>query len=215
MRSQGYLKVYKEGVNASSSMETVEPSKDSEWAYVHKSKIHDTGLFAFKDIPKGTKVIEFRGEKISKDESVRRLEEEPIKEELMHIFELDDDHDVDGGVDGSDAIYLNHSCEPNLEVDDEGNELWFYAIRDIRKGEELTFDYNVAFTLDVLKEGCRCGSPNCRGCIINEEDLDKVHRILEEEEISPEDMEYLKKLLDKKTMTEGFLKELRELMHID
>src|SRR5208283_1452802 len=102
----------------------------------HKSVIHGTGGFAKMDIAAGTRVIEYVGEKITKAESLRRCESAN-----EYIFSLGDESDLDGNVPWNPARFLNHSCDPNCEVEWAGEHLWIIAKRDIRAGEELTFNY--------------------------------------------------------------------------
>ena len=103
-------------------------------------------FFAKEAIEKGRRVIQYKGEKISKDESAKRAlewEENAKKsgEGLVYIFELDDDWDLDGRVGKNPARYINHSCEGNCEAVNDGGEIWIYSVADIAKGEELNYDY--------------------------------------------------------------------------
>lgn len=105
---------------------------------VKPSPIHGQGLFALQDIPWGMKVIEYRGERISDAEAIRRIDAG-----ADCIFELGEDLNVDGAVDGNEARYINHSRDdPNCFVLREDGRLWIVAgIEGIEAGEELTFDY--------------------------------------------------------------------------
>lgn len=128
-----------------------------------RSKIHGTGGFARVDIPAGTRLIEYVGEKISKEESLRRCEANN-----EYIFTLDEEFDLDGNVSYNPARFINHSCAPNCEAVGEENEVWIDAARDIRAGEELTFNYG--YDLEDYKEHpCRCGAMSCVGYIVAEE----------------------------------------------
>ncbi|RME52278.1 SET domain-containing protein-lysine N-methyltransferase [Candidatus Woesearchaeota archaeon] len=152
-------------------------SKDSEWIVVGRSHVHEQGVFAKKDIPKGTRIIEYTGEKITKAESARRSERENGHAGQVYIFELNKRYDIDGAVGGSDAIYINHSCEPNCEVEIIRGRIWIVALRDIKEGEELGYDYN--FDLEDFEEHpCNCGSKKCRGFIVGEEHWPKLKRLL-------------------------------------
>lgn len=154
----------------------IHPSRYSEWVYVKESSIHNKGVFAFKDIPKGTKIIEYVGEKISKEEAEKRMERD-LKNGTFYVFELNDEHDIDGLSGGSDAIYINHSCNPNCEIDIFDNKIWIIALKDINEGEELSYDY--AFDCDegTLKHVCKCGSKNCIGFIVNSNQIDKLNKL--------------------------------------
>jgi len=181
---------------------------DSDMVSVGESSIHSTGLFATKDIAQGTKIIEFKGERITKEEAVRRLEVGGEKSDLMHVFELDDDYDIDGGVGGNESIYFNHSCDPNCEVDIIDGEIWFFAEKDVKEGDELTFDYSTAFDVEILKEGCGCGSGKCRGTKVNEEDLKTVKELVKDD-MDEDKLKQIVKIADEENVSEDDIKEIR------
>lgn len=145
----------------------------SKWAKVKKSGIHNKGMFAKKNIPKGTYVIEYVGEKTTKKESDRRADivleksKADVTKGAVYIFELNKRYDIDGNVKWNTARWINHSCNPNCEaVNDEGH-IWIETKKDIRKGEEIT--YNYGYNLDNFEEHpCKCGSKNCVGYIVEE-----------------------------------------------
>ena len=147
---------------------------------VKKSKVHGSGVFATKNIPKGKKIIEYIGEKIAKSEGDRRSELR-IKKYLnsdktgsVYIFELNKKYDIDGSPLYNKARYINHSCEPNCEVDIIDNQIWILSIKKIKSGEELTYDYGYTFDRDDYKDHpCRCASKNCIGYIISSDDWGK------------------------------------------
>lgn len=130
---------------------------------IHDSPIHGRGGFARRDIPAGTRIVEYVGERISKAESLRRCEAMNA-----YIFHLDEQYDLDGGVPWNPARFLNHSCEPNCEAVMDQGRIWIVARRDIRAGEELTFNYGYDL-VDYQEHPCRCGSPRCVGYIVAEE----------------------------------------------
>jgi uncharacterized protein len=142
---------------------------------VRNSSIHGKGIFAGEDIPKKVKIIEYVGEKISGKEGDRRSE---LDDKLTYIFILNDKFDIDGSVNGNDSRLINHSCDPNCEIDYINDHIWIYSLRDIKKGEELTYDY--AFDADEL-EDCHCGSKSCRG-YINDPDDEITKKLLSEKE---------------------------------
>jgi SET domain-containing protein len=162
---------------------TQDHSKDSEWMCVRSSGIHHRGVFAVKDIPKGLKVVEYTGEKVSKQEGTARLAKQ-AKEGMVYIFELDDQTDIDGLSGGSDAIYINHSCEPNCVIDIADGKIWVIAIRDIKSGEELSYDYCFDFDEETFNIPCKCGSKDCRGYIVSEDDYLKMKECLSAKERS-------------------------------
>ena len=134
------------------------------------SAIHGNGGFARTAIPAGARVIEYVGEKITKAESLCRCE---LNNE--YIFALDDEFDLDGNMDWNPARFLNHSCAPTCEVELDEGRLWIVAKRDIRVGEELTFNYS--YDLEDYKEHpCSCGAPDCVGYIVAEEFFEHVRK---------------------------------------
>tara|TARA_Y200000002_G_scaffold382017_1_gene397690 strand:- start:479 stop:973 length:495 start_codon:yes stop_codon:yes gene_type:complete len=152
---------------------------------VQKSKVHGYGVFALKNIKKETKVIEYIGEKISKKEGDKRSADR-IKKYLksnktgsVYIFELDNKTDIDGSPSYNKARYINHSCDPNCEVDIINGKIWISSIRKINKGEELTYDYGYEFDKDDFRDHeCRCGKKNCIGYIISSDDWPKYLKLL-------------------------------------
>ena len=135
--------------------------------FVHftDSRIHGTGGFARCDIPAGTYVIEYVGERIDKAEAAKRCEADN-----RYIFTLDDTWDIDGDVSWNPPRFINHSCAPNCEaeVDEEAGRIWIKALRDIKAGEELSFNYGYDVA-DYLDHPCRCGTSACVGYIVAEE----------------------------------------------
>ena len=122
---------------------------------IRNSSIHNKGAFAIQDIPEGTRVIEYVGEKITKAESEKRsirLIERAKKtgRGAVYIFELNKRHDIDGSVNYNLARFVNHSCDPNCETDIIRGRIWIIALRDIIKGEELSYDYG--YDLDNFRE---------------------------------------------------------------
>jgi SET domain-containing protein len=126
---------------------------------VRPSKIHRWGVYALEDIPKGRKVVEYTGERVSRREAKRRAE----SNEIHCLFTLDKYWYLDGAVGGSGAEYINHCCDPNTESRIVKGHVLYFAIRPIRKGDELTVDYH--FGKNQERVECKCGSPKCRGVI--------------------------------------------------
>jgi SET domain-containing protein len=128
---------------------------------VGTSRIDRQGLFAAMDITKGTRIIRYIGKKITKEEGARRL-----ARDNAYIFALNERYDIDGKALSNIARYINHSCDPNCDVDNTGHTLWIIALRDIREGEELS--YNYGYTLDdYAEQPCNCGAKNCCGYILD------------------------------------------------
>lgn len=124
---------------------------DAKTRYVVKRAAAGLGLFARTDIKKGEFVIEYTGEYVSEEEADRRGG--------MYLFSLDKDGAIDGSARENLARYINHSCNPNCETehDEEEKRVRIYAIRAIKAGEELTYDYGKEFFNEYIKpKGCRC-----------------------------------------------------------
>lgn len=124
-------------------------------------------------------VVEYTGEKISSEETERRERINDLNG-TTYIFILDDNYCIDGAVGGSISKYINHSCDPNLEVEITDGRIYFLASKDIQKDEELSYDYAYDYEPDFLCP-CRCGSPNCRGTINELPPLDPNHQFLSAE----------------------------------
>lgn len=147
-----------------------EVEASAEWLEFRNSGIHGTGGFARREIPEGTRVIEYVGEKIDKAESLRRCEANN-----EYIFGLTPEHDLDGNVDWNPARFINHSCAPNCEAQLDAGRIWIVALRDIARGEEVTFNYGFDLA-DYRDYPCACGSNECVGFIVAEEFFDHVRR---------------------------------------
>lgn len=147
---------------------------NSVYILVNKSKIHNDGVFAKKNIPKGTKIIEYVGEKITKAESDKRAKIVLDKYKGnntafggVYIFESDSKFDIDGNVGYNTAKLINHSCDPNCEAINENGHIWIYSKANIKKGKELNYDYG--YSLDNWSEHpCKCGSKRCVKYIVAE-----------------------------------------------
>lgn len=162
-----------------SKKKTPAPTK-SPWVRRAGSEVHGWGLYASKDIPKGTRVIEYVGDKITKAESDRRDEARRARQDTgddgcVYLFELNKRYDIDGDVSWNTARLINHSCEPNCETEYAKGGIWISASRDIAAGEELNYDYG--FDWDSFDEHpCRCGAPTCCGFIVKKGQRWRVRR---------------------------------------
>lgn len=141
---------------------------------VKNSRIHGRGVYAGRKLAKGERVIEYKGELITWKECDRRPPSDPDDPHHTFFFSLSDGkHVIDAAVGGNAAKWINHSCEPNCEAeeDDEDNRVFIVALRDIKAGEELNYDYGLItderITPTVKKNyECRCGSKDCRGTML-------------------------------------------------
>ena len=143
----------------------------SELCEVRNSEIHGRGVYATRAIMKDEKVIEYVGELIDKQESEHRANVQAERAEkhgdaAVYIFTIDDDHDLDGNLPWNTARLNNHSCDPNCEAWIEDARIFIHALCDIKKGEELSFDYG--FDVDTWEEHpCLCGKKVCVGHIVS------------------------------------------------
>jgi uncharacterized protein len=143
-------------------LEAIEPNAGPRYT-PGSSPIHGRGLFARVAIPADFRILEYRGERISKHESLKRCEaNNPF------IFALDAEVDLDGNVEWNVARFINHSCQPNCETDLIDGRIWIRSLQVIRAGEEITFNYGYDLT-DYREHPCRCGSPRCVGYMVAEE----------------------------------------------
>ena len=133
--------------------------------------MHGLGAFAITAIPAGTRLIEYAGARMTPAEADARYPEEPGVEHHTYLFAIDDDIVIDAAVDGNDARFINHSCDPNCDAVVEDGRIWIETIRDVAPGEELAYDY--AFVLPERhtlaakrRYPCTFGSANCRGTIL-------------------------------------------------
>ena len=150
----------------------VEPDlRSSELIEVRRSDVHGLGVFATKRIPKGSRIIEYVGERVSHAEADRRYEEKDANDSHTFLFIVDSKTVIDAGVDGNDARFFNHSCDPNCESTVEKRRVYIESIRDIELGEELTYDYQIQREDDDPENidevfACRCGFIRCRGTML-------------------------------------------------
>jgi len=143
------------------------------WHIVKQSPVHGRGVFARRHIPAGTRIIEYTGEKISGEEADRRHPTNPDDPFHTFFFMLSNGKVIDGDVNGNDARWINHACDPNCESEEGrgGKRVYVKAKRDIRRGEELNYDYGLVMDGKITKQNkleyaCRCGSEKCRGTML-------------------------------------------------
>jgi len=140
---------------------------------VRTSPIEGRGGFARTHIKKGDCLIEYIGERLTKEESAHRC-----SFGNNFIFQINDEFDLDGSIEANLARFINHSCAPNAEAQLEDDRVWIVALRDIAPGEEITFNYGYDLE-DYREHPCRCGAPNCVGFILAEELWDSMRRPVE------------------------------------
>jgi len=139
-----------------------------------KSGINNLGLFAKTDIKKGEKVIEYKGRKFTH----KQVEEDDRfdNSKAIYLFTLNERYVLDGDTKTNTAKYINHSCDPNCEVDIIKGKIWIIAIKDIKKGDELSYDYGFGYDADFRQFPCKCGSKNCCGYIVRDDQRWRINR---------------------------------------
>ncbi|WP_051190524.1 SET domain-containing protein [Kaistella palustris] len=145
---------------------------DRDFILVKSSPIHGKGVFAKKAIPKGTRIIEYMGKRILKEDLPSDREKGLTS--LVYVMRLDDLTAIDGEREGNDARFFNHSCMPNCEVYFFDQIPYIYAMEDIIEGAELFFDYQLGSSSEqilslaekIKLHPCHCGAANCRKTLI-------------------------------------------------
>jgi uncharacterized protein len=138
---------------------------------VRHSPIHGYGVFALRKIRKGTTVIEYLGDRVSHAEADARYEDKDASDSHTFLFTVDSKIVIDAGIRGNEARFVNHGCDPNCQSVSTNKRVFIEAIRTIRPGDELSYDYQIqrdpedAPDVDVIF-ACRCGAPSCRGSML-------------------------------------------------
>jgi uncharacterized protein len=137
---------------------------------IRASPIQGLGAFATELIPKGMRLIEYAGERLTTAQADARYPDDDRRHHTF-LFAIDDDVVIDAAVDGNDARFINHSCDPNCDAVVDNGRIWIETIRDVEPGEELAYDY--AYELEERhspaakrRYPCSCGAENCRGTIL-------------------------------------------------
>jgi hypothetical protein len=138
---------------------------------VRRSGVHGKGMFALQPLAKGEVLIEYTGEVIDWPEALRRHPHDPTDPHHTFYFSIDEDHVIDAKFGGNAARWINHSCAPNCEADEEGGRVFIKALRAIVPGQELFYDYGLViderYTPKLKKQyECRCGARRCRGTML-------------------------------------------------
>ena len=138
---------------------------------VRKSGVHGKGVFVVQPIRKAETFIEYTGEVIPWPEALRRHPHDPSQPDHTFYFHLDGDKVIDGLVGGNASRWINHACAPNCEAEEGDGRVWLRALRNLKVGEELFFDYGLViderYTAALKKRcECRCGAKTCRGTML-------------------------------------------------
>jgi len=138
---------------------------------IRGSPIQGLGAFATRPIAAGTRLIEYAGARLTPAEADARYPDVPDERHHTFLFAIDDDVVIDASVDGNDARFINHSCDPNCDAVVDDGRIWIETIRDVAVGEELAYDY--AFVLEERhspsakrRYPCNCGAATCRGTLL-------------------------------------------------
>jgi SET domain-containing protein len=142
------------------------------------SGVHGKGVFAVQDLAEGEILIEYIGEIINWKEALRRHPHDPKDPNHTFYFHIDEDHVIDAKHGGNSSRWINHSCKPNCEADEQDGRVFIKALRNIPAGEELFYDYGLIidapYTKKLLAEyPCWCGAKNCRGTLLAPKDDEK------------------------------------------
>ena len=137
-----------------------------------RSGVHGKGVFALQDITEGETLIEYVGEVISWDEAQDRHPHDPNDPNHTFYFHVNEDRVIDALHGGNSSRWINHSCDPNCEADEDNDRIFIKAIRNIAAGEELNYDYGLIIDEPYTKKlkaeyPCWCGSANCRGTLLS------------------------------------------------
>ena len=136
---------------------------------IRSSDIHAAGCYTTTRIPKGKRVAEYTGPRLTKAEADELYDNKPI----TYLFGLGDGSIV---IDGHCmAMFINHSCDPNCESDEEEGRVWIKAIKNIPAGAEITYDYCLYDGGDEPQH-CNCGAKNCRGTMYSAEEIRRRRR---------------------------------------
>jgi len=144
--------------------------------YKKKSAVDGTGLFASQFIKKNSRIIQYTGEKVKKRIGYKRAEKHLPK---IYIFELNHHYLIDGKCRKNYARFINHSCNPNCDIEIENNEIWIISKKSIAKNKELSYNYGYDYDIEDFEDHvCTCGSKNCVGYILEEDQWPKLKKEL-------------------------------------
>jgi hypothetical protein len=145
---------------------------------VRRSRIHGNGVYAARRIRKGTRIVEYLGDRITHEQADARYAAKGQDDGHTFLFVASDRVVIDAGVGGNDARFINHSCDPNCETVIENERVFIEAIRTIQPGEELGYEYGLTWETtddpdELANYACRCGAAKCRGTMLDAVPLDR------------------------------------------
>jgi len=138
---------------------------------IRSSSIHAAGCYTTAPIPKGVKVVEYTGPRLSKRQADKRYQDSRI----TYLFGVGDGTRVING--HGMAMFITHSCDPNCETEELRGRIWIMSIRPIAAGEELTYDYNL-YDGDEDEARCYCGAATCRKTMYSEDEIVRREKAL-------------------------------------
>jgi hypothetical protein len=149
----------------------LDPSRTGRRIQVRRSGVHGKGVFALAPLTRGEHIIEYKGEVITWPQALKRHPHDPSDPDHTFYFHIDDGNVIDAKYGGNAARWINHACKPNCEADEVDGRVFIKALRAIRPGEELFYDYGLVidqpYTAKLKKQfECRCGAKKCRGTML-------------------------------------------------
>lgn len=156
-------------------------SADPRRIQVRRSGVHGKGVFALRPIASGETLIEYTGEVITWKEALRRHPHDPSDPNHTFYFHIDDGHVIDALYGGNASRWINHSCDPNCEADEIEGRVFIKALRHIRPGEELNYNYGLVLDGPITAKEraeypCWCGAPQCRGTMLSASNRPRTRR---------------------------------------
>ncbi len=170
------LAVSKTQVSAPSSDAFIDPfAAAGRRIQTRRSGVHGKGVFAAQSLAEGETLIEYVGEVVSWKEALRRHPHDPKDPNHTFYFHIDEKHVIDAKYGGNSSRWINHSCKPNCEADEDGGRVFIKALRNIEPGEELFYDYGLIIDAKYTKKlkaeyPCWCSAKNCRGTLLAPKD---------------------------------------------
>ncbi len=153
------------------------PSDSGRRIQTRVSSVHGKGVFAVQDLAEGETLIEYVGEVVTWKEALRRHPHDPKDPNHTFYFHIDEKHVIDAKYGGNSSRWINHSCKPNCEADEQKGRVFIKALRNIQAGEELFYDYGLIIDAKYTKKlkaeyPCWCGAKSCRGTLLAPKDKD-------------------------------------------
>lgn len=191
------------------------PASPARRIQTRRSGVHGNGVFAVQNLAEGETIIEYVGEIITWKEALRRHPHDPKDPNHTFYFHIDEDRVIDAKHGGNSSRWINHSCNPNCEADEQDGRVFIKALRNIRAGDELFYDYGLIidapYTKKLLAEyPCWCGAKTCRGTLLAPKD-DKPGKKKEKKK-KPEKASGADKPVKGKQLKKELNKELKKVL---